>query len=186
MKLKSIFILFLFISVAHVSHARGEETTLTEIMVSTTQGHLSVSFKVSNCFTEDMKAAIENGIRTTFTFFVDLDETRDFWWDRGITNVKVSHDIHYDSLKKVYTIVMSEQSGRPVVVSDFEKAKEAMSRISDLKVADLSTLTKGKRYQVRMMAELDKIRLPFYLHYVFFFLSLWDFKTDWYAVDFIF
>jgi len=37
-----------------------------------------------------------------------------------------------------------------------------------------------------MMAELDKIRLPLYLHYVFFFLSLWDFETDWYAVDFLF
>jgi hypothetical protein len=35
-----------------------------------------------------------------------------------------------------------------------------------------------------MMAQLDKIRLPFYLHYVLFFVSLWDFETDWYAVDF--
>lgn len=167
------------------SYAYAEDATLSEIMVSTTQSHLSISFKVTNCFTEDMKAAIENGIRTTFTFFVDLEEARGFWWDRNIADVKVSHEIHYDSLKKVYTIFMSEQSGQPVVVSDFEKAKDVMSRISDLQVAELAKLTRGKRYQVRMMAELDKIRLPFYLHYVFFFLSLWDFKTDWYTVDFI-
>ena len=35
-----------------------------------------------------------------------------------------------------------------------------------------------------MMAELNKIQLPLYLHYVFFFLSLWDFETDWHSVDF--
>jgi len=45
-------------------------------------------------------------------------------------------------------------------------------------------LKKGKRYQLQMMAQLDRIRLPFHLHYVLFFLSLWDFETDWYAVDF--
>jgi hypothetical protein len=28
--------------------------------------------------------------------------------------------------------------------------------------------------------------LPFYLHYVLFFLSFWDFETDWYTVDFIY
>ena len=176
----------IFISISLVSQARGEQAALSEIMVNTTEGHLSISFKVTNCFTEHMKAAIENGIRTTFTFFVDVDEARDLWWDKSIASLKVSHEIHYDSLKKVYSIVMSEQSGQPVKVSDFKKAKEVMTRISDLKVAELSCLTKGKRYQVRMMAELDKIRLPFYLHYVFFFLSLWDFNTDWYTVDFIY
>ena len=48
----------------------------------------------------------------------------------------------------------------------------------------MSEMKKGFHYQVQMMAQLDKIKLPFYLHHVLFFLSLWDFETDWYAVDF--
>ena len=48
----------------------------------------------------------------------------------------------------------------------------------------VSNLEKGGRYQLRMMAELDKIILPLYLHNVLFFLSLWDFETDWYTIDF--
>ena len=59
-----------------------------------------------------------------------------------------------------------------------------MSKIVGLKVTDLQELHKNNLYQVRMMAELDKIKLPFYVHYVFFFLSLWDFETAWYKVDF--
>jgi hypothetical protein len=53
-----------------------------------------------------------------------------------------------------------------------------------LKVLPLRELAKGGHYQIQMMAELDQIRLPLYLHYVFFFLSLWDFETDWYTIDF--
>jgi len=35
-------------------------------------------------------------------------------------------------------------------------------------------------------AELNKLTLPFHLHYVLFFVSLWDFETDWYTIDFVY
>ena len=76
------------------------------------------------------------------------------------------------------------QDGKVIYVDDFEEAKKRMSEIVGLKVTELRNLQRGNRYQISMMAELDKIRLPFYFHYVFFFLSLWDFETDWYTVDF--
>jgi hypothetical protein len=79
-----------------------------------------------------------------------------------------------------------EKDDKSIFIKDFDKAKERMSEISGLRVADLQELQAGTRYQIRMMVELDKIRLPFYLHNVFVFLSLWDFETDWYAVDFTF
>jgi hypothetical protein len=71
-----------------------------------------------------------------------------------------------------------------ILVEDFREAKNLMSRIEGVKLTDLNTLQKGTRYEIRMMAELDKIRLPLYLDYVLFFLSLWDFETDWYKVNF--
>jgi hypothetical protein len=68
----------------------------------------------------------------------------------------------------------------------FVEAKKILSEVISLKVTELKNLHKGNRYQVQLMAELDKIRLPFHLHYILFFLSLWDFETDWYTVDFVF
>jgi len=56
--------------------------------------------------------------------------------------------------------------------------------VKGLKVAPLQRLVKGNKYQLRVKAELQKVRLPLNLHYVLFFLSLWDFDTDWYTVDF--
>lgn len=167
-----------------VMPAFADEAVLKDIEVTNTDSFLLLYFNVADCFTEDMKKAIDSGIKTTFNFFVRVYETRSFWWDKKITAIKVSHDVQYDSLKKVYMVRLFEKGDKTIFVQDFDEVKTLMSRIKGLKVAELENLKKGKSYQVRMMAELDKIRLPLKLHSVFFFLSLWDFETDWYTVDF--
>ncbi len=167
-----------------VPAAMAEDAKLTDIVVTNTRDHLLLYFTVTDCFTENMRKAIDNGVTTTFTFFVNLNEVRNWWWDRRIADLKVSHEIKYDSLKKVYNVTLSSQDDKVVAAKDFEQAKRLMSEIVGLKVTELRNLHRGKRYQINMMAELDTIKLPFYFHYVFFFLSLWDFETDWYSVDF--
>ena len=103
-------------------------------------------------------------------FFVNLNEVRNWWWDNKIADLKVSHEIKYDSLKKVYEIRLSSQDEKVVLAKDFDQAKRLMAEIVGLKVTELRNLHRGNRYQINMMAELDTIKLPFYFHYVFFFL----------------
>ncbi len=162
----------------------AEKATLTDIVVTNTRDHLLLYLTISDCFTEEMIKAIDSGINTTFTFLVRLYEIRNLFLDRKIADRKISHDIQFDSLKQVYTVQLSEGEGKRITVKNFEEAKALMSELVGLKVTELANLKKGKRYQLRMMAELDKIRLPLHLHYVLFFLSLWDFETDWYSLDF--
>ncbi len=164
--------------------ARAEEASLKDIMVTNTMEHLLVYFSVTDCFTEDMIRAINNGFKTTFTFFITLNKVRGLWLDNEIADFKVKHEIQYDNLKRVYHVRLSERDNKVISVMDFDEAKALMSEIVGLKVCELNKLRKGSRYKVSMMAELDKIRLPLHLHYVFFFLSLWDFKTDWYTMEF--
>ena len=164
--------------------AMAEDARLADIVVTNTRDHLLLYFTVTNCFTEDMKTAIDSGVNTTFTFFVNLQEVRNWWWDKKIADLKVSHEIKYDSLKKVYQVRLSSENDKVVLAKDFDQAKRFMAEIVGLKVTELRNLHRGNRYQINMMAELDTIKLPFYFHYVFFFLSLWDFETDWYSVDF--
>jgi len=164
--------------------AFASDARLTDIVITNTQDYLLAYFSVTDCFTENMKRAIDNGVSTSFTFFVKLYEVRNWWWDKGLADLKVSHEIKYDNLKKVYIVRLSSKDNKVVYVKDFDKAKKLMSEIVGLKVTELRNLQRGNHYQISMMAELDKIRLPFYFHYVFFFLSLWDFETDWYTVDF--
>ena len=164
--------------------ARAEDARITDIVVTNSSEDLLVYFTVTDCFTEDMKKAIDNGVSTVFTFLIRLEEVRDFWWDKEIADLRISHEIKYDNLKNIYILKLSSGDGKEIYVKDFDKARKLMSEVAGYRVTSLKNLQKGTRYQIGIMAELDKIRLPFYFHYVFFFLSLWDFKTDWYIVDF--
>jgi hypothetical protein len=89
-------------------------------------------------------------------------------------------------MTKEYTITRSLESGTPIVTKAFEKAQKLMSEIDSFILIPLNRLKKGKHYQIRSKAELIKITLPFYLHYLFFFVSMWDFETEWHTIDFIY
>ncbi|MBN2124330.1 MAG: DUF4390 domain-containing protein [Deltaproteobacteria bacterium] len=165
--------------------ARAQEAHLSDIVVTNTRDYLLLYFSVNGCFTPEMNRAIESGINTTFTFFVTLYEKRDFWWDRKMADIEINHSVKYDNLKKIFEVRLSEENQQQVhVLKGFEEVKRLMADVVALKVTPLHNLTKGGRYRISMMAQLDKIELPLSLHYVFFFLSLWDFETDWYSVDF--
>ena len=164
--------------------ALAEEASLSEIVVTNTRDHLLVYFTVNNCFTPEMNEAIESGLTTTFTFHVKLYEKRDILWDKKIADIAFSHSIKYDNLKGIYELKLWERNDRTVTARNFDDAKKLMAEVVALKLIPLSQLRKGARYQIQMMAELDKVELPLYLHYILFFLYLWDFKTDWHAVEF--
>ena len=72
------------------------------------------------------------------------------------------------------------------MTQSFSEAQKYMAEIDSLKIVPLRRLEKGTLYQIRAKAELRHQTLPFYLHYVLFFVSLWDFETDWYTIDFIY
>ena len=179
-----LFLIILSIVLQSTIPASADEVYLSDIVITNTKDHLIAYFNVNKCFTSEMNRAIESGLNTTFRFFITLYEKKDFWWDRKIVDVEVRHSIKYDNLKKNYEVRLSEQNNKTITVKNFEKAKRLMAEVPMLKVTPLGKLKEGGHYQIRMMAELDKIRLPFYLHHVLFFLSLWDFETDWYTVDF--
>jgi hypothetical protein len=181
-----IFLLFLLLCLLWSSPSllQAAEATLSDIIVTNTQEDLLVFFDVQGCFTREMEEAILNGIPTTFTIIIRLYKTRTLWFDRSISSLRCEHTIKYDSLKNEFRVTRSEDNNNELVFKEFEKAKKAMAEISNIKVVPLKELQRKSKYQLRVKAELEKVRLPLYLHYVLFFVTLWDFETDWYTVDF--
>jgi hypothetical protein len=171
------------LAAASVFH-RGAEAVLSDIIVTNTREDLLVFFEIRGCFTREMDEAILNGIPTTFTIFVELSRARLFWADESLSAKELEHSIKHDSLKNEFHVRRTEDGGKALVFKDFTAAKKAMAEVRGLKTAPLQRLVRGNKYQLRVKAELQKVRLPLNLHYVLFFLSLWDFETDWYTVDF--
>jgi hypothetical protein len=184
-KKKTGLYIFIILVALHWSiPALAEKAYIGDVVVTNTQDDLLVYFSVFDCFTEELKEAIATGIETTFTFFVKLYKKSNALWDTRVIDMEVRHSVRYDALKKIYEVKLSEQANQIKTVKSFEEAEKLMADVISLKIMPLKHLEKGERYQLRIMAELDKIKLPLYLHHILFFLSLWDFETDWYTIDF--
>jgi len=175
-----------FLSFLFPAPVFAQEAALTNIIVTNTRDDLLVYMNVEGAFTEQMREAILSGVPTTFSFLVRLYVARNFWLDKEIADLEVAHTIKYDNLKKEFEVRRSWEKDHVRTTKSFAEARKWVSEIDSLPIVALSVLQKGTQYQLRLKAELSEVTLPFYLHYVLFFVSLWDFETDWYTIDFIY
>ena len=164
----------------------AKEAKITNFMITNTTDNVLVYFKVKNCFTKKMEDAILAGIPTTFTFYVELYRERNFWIDKEVSYLKIKHTIKYDNVKKIFYVSFNNDEKKSTQFKDFKKAKMAMSDLSGVVIVPLGELIRDKKYYVRVKVQLDKVRLPLHMEYVFFFVSMWDFETDWYREDFVY
>lgn len=174
----SICLLFgIFFLLTSFAFASGAE--LTNLVIKNTQDDLVIDLKINGVITEEMKAAVLNGISVSLTFFILLYEVHDFWFDKKITSITTTHKIQYDALKKEYRITRSWEKTDPLVLKNFEKARQLISEINSLKIIPIAKLKKGKQYQLKAKSELnDK-------NYLFSSFP-WEFETDWYTINFIY
>jgi hypothetical protein len=148
------------------------------------QGDLSLSFKVADAFKENLEETILSGALTTFSYLIIVSESRGVLPDKTIQQINLTHMIKYNNLKNDFTVQRSWEDNKPQTTESFEEAKQWMSEIKDLKLMPLSHLQKGANYKIKAKAELDKVRLPLFLNYIFFFVTLLDFETSWKTINF--
>ncbi len=180
----TFFILLCLLLVPTQSFAT--EAKVTDLLVSNTPDNLLVYLKLENCFTGKMEEAILTGIPTTFTFVMELYRERNWWFDKKISFLESRHTIKYDNIKKILYLFFSEEGRKQEQFQDFTEAKNAMSELNGIAFTPLDQLERGDRYYLRVKAKLDEVRLPLHLEYIFFFVSLWDFETDWVRQDFVY
>ena len=160
----------------------GTKAEISEVTVLTEGKNVELSFRIVNCFTPKMEEAIENGVPTTFRIHVVLEKTGLPYLREKFLDIVLEHTIKYDRLRNRYRVQLPEQPERELTTADFEEAKRSMSSVKDLALIPLWRLGDRTNCQVLLKAELSKFYLPLLFRYIFFFVSLWDFETDWYKV----
>ena len=179
---RSILIIFLALLVfPHTVSA--DNAMIRDLLPTNNASHLLVYARVTNCFTKEIEAAILAGVPTTFTFILELFQERSGWWDKKLIRTTLRHTIKYDNVKKLFH-VSADGEKEATAFPDFESAKRAMADLNGVPLVPLKALKKNANYYVRSKVKLDKVRLPLHLEYLFFFVSLWDFETDWYREGF--
>lgn len=163
----------------------SQDAFLKNIVVTNTRDDLITYFDVEGAFTDKITEAVLSGIPTSFVFFVSIYKTQP-GFDRKMSETEIISTIKYNKLKEEFTVSRPWKSEIPSVTDSFEKAKALMVEIDNLKVVPLDQLKKGENYQVRIKAKMSSVTLPLYLHYILFFVALWDFETDWHTIEFVY
>lgn len=157
----------------------GSHARIKDVLITNNASDITVFAKVSDCFNQKMENAILAGAPTTFTFLVELYWEREGHVDKKISSKRIKQTVKYDLVKKIF-FMSSTESRQISEFQDMHSAKKAMSELNGVVLAPVSSIQKNRKYYIRIKAKLDKIRLPMHMEHVFFFVSLWDFETDWY------
>ncbi len=181
-----IWLLALLLTATVVLPASAKDKVdIVDVTLERSRGNLEVSFRLHDCFSVKMEEAIRAGIPTTFRFRIIVGKQRRFPFFRTpLVDLVFEHTIKYDRLRGRYRVQLPEQPERELTTPDFEEAKRSMSTVKGLPVIPQWRLGENGSNQVHLKAELSKFYLPLLFRYIFFFVSLWDFETDWYKVTF--
>ena len=72
---------------------------------------------------------------------------------------------------------------KPVETTSYKEAIKLATRFENITLLQGSQIERDRKYQVETHTEIRKVRLPFHLEYLFFFLSAWDRKSNNYTID---
>ena len=116
--------------------------------------HVLVTFELADGFTEEVRAAIRSGLKTTFTYTVDLRLEVPVWVDRTIATTTVTNSVEYDNLTRLHTVVrMLDGKTESTQVTDSEATvRQLMTSFQRLPLFQTSILEPNREYYVRISA----------------------------------
>lgn len=131
----------------------------------TRDGQVLVSFDVADAFSEQVRAAVQSGLTTSFTFDVELRRGATLWVDRTIDVARVAASLKYDNLTRRYQISLT-RDGRVEeswVTEDEEEARRAVTTFSRLPLFSTRKLEPNSEYYVRVKVRTKPHNALFFL-----------------------
>ena len=117
-------------------------------------GEVLVSFEFPEAYDTDIHDLIFSGLKTTFTYDVELRLIVPFWADRTVVSAVVSNTNRYDGLTGRHNLARTVD-GRVVetmVTRDEEVVKNWLMNQSRLPLCETSRLQPNRDYYVRVRA----------------------------------
>ena len=113
-----------------------------------------VSFELADAYTRDVREAISSGLRTTFTYDVELRRVGTLWVDRTIASVSVGASDQYDNLTRRH-ILSRTVNGRVVessVTEDPSVVGKWLTTFTRVPLTRTTRLDATRDYYVRISA----------------------------------
>jgi hypothetical protein len=152
---RSVLLAFALIAVtATVGQAQSQAQTL-RVRPLVKDGQVLVTFALDGGLTDEMKAVVQSGLRTVFTYTVELKLKAPAWVDRTVASVVVSTSVDYDNLTRRHTVSQS-RNGRveqSVVLEDPAQVAQMVTNFDRLPLFDTKMLEANREYYVLVRAD---------------------------------
>jgi hypothetical protein len=142
------FVLALLVAGAVV---RAEELRIVPIRSENT---VVVTFELADAYTEEVRQAIASGLRTTFSYDIELRMVVPTWVDRTIATATVSISDQYDNLTRRHSLsrMIDGRVQEAVVTEDDVVVQQWLTKLSRLPLSETSRLDPNRDYYVRIIA----------------------------------
>ena len=113
-----------------------------------------VTFELADGFTEEVRAAVRSGLKTTFTYTVDLRLEVPAWVDRTIATAVLTNSVEYSNLTRQHSVVrVLDGLVEDTQVTDSEAVvRQLMTSFQRLPLFRTSVLEPNREYYVRITA----------------------------------
>jgi hypothetical protein len=117
-------------------------------------GRLLVTFRLSDAFNEDIRAAIHSGLTITFVYDVELRRGTSMWLDRTIAEATVMATVRYDNLTRRYYVTRREDGRleRADTVDREDVARAWLTAFDKLPLFSSDILERNAEYYLRIRA----------------------------------
>jgi hypothetical protein len=115
-----------------------------------------VSFELADAYTDDLREAISSGLRTTFTYDVELRMSVPVWVDRTVAMAVVSTTDQYDNLTRRHSLsrLIDGRVEEATVTEDEALVRRWLTTTSRLPLCETSRLESNRDYYVRITARV--------------------------------
>jgi len=134
--------------------AYGQESSGLRIVPLVRDDMVLVSFQLADGFTDEIRAAIRSGLKTTFTYTVDLRLDVPGWVDRTIKSATVQSIVEFDNLERRFTVVKSidGRTAETTQTEDEALVRQWMTSMSRLALFRTNLLEPNRDYYIRVGA----------------------------------
>jgi len=138
-----------------LSGAVGRAAETLRIVPISADDRVVVSVELADGYTDEVKQAIASGLRTTFTYTIDLRMLVPGWVDRTVATSTVSLSDQYDNLTRRHTLqrVIDGRIDDTIVTDDEVTVRQWLTTLTRLPIVRTTRLDASRDYYVRISAQ---------------------------------
>jgi hypothetical protein len=150
--IRIVWCLFALLGVAVSAFAQGNQSLRVVPLVR--DDYVLVSFELTGGLTDEVRSAIRSGLKTTFTYTIELRLDVPAWVDRTISTATVATSVEYDNLTRIHNVVrmLDGRVEQALSTQDESKVREWMTNLTRFPLFSTMLLEPNRDYYIRVSA----------------------------------